>query len=314
MARTLGQFYNMDSFEDAKKYFQSLDSNGGIVLGRNLEHISPTIFEQKVAGVTFLEQGITVNNEGGYADAITKLKVNAQGEFKLAGQNTNSNGKISIGMESDTIPVFSYEGNSDWSEMDIKKAELQNINLIQRFVGAHDIIYKQTIDTIGYLGQAGKTEGLLNFSDFSSDSAAKTFATSTGQEMYDELRELIQSQRSSVLLDAVFSCDRLVMHPDTFQQINGTFINTAGGLSTVKEAIERTQNVTIGVTPKAEIGGVKRVVAYSSSEQAMQMRIPVQLSLSNTDQRGFRYYIESMFAVAGLDLIEGDSGAILTGV
>ena len=56
------------------------------------------------------------------------------------------------------------------------------------------------------------------------------------------------------------------------------------------------------------------MVAYSSDRQAMQMRIPVPLKLYNQFTMGSKHNIESMFGVAGLDIIESASGRILTGV
>jgi hypothetical protein len=314
----LGQIYDLQSFDGAKKYFEGQgtnDSSGGMILARNLEHVSSQVFEQRVAGLSFLtNSGITVNNEGGYADFITKLKVRPEGDFKLAGASTNGNGKISIGGESDSIKVFYKEANSDWSETDLQKASLQNINLVARFLQAHDTKYKENIDTIGYLGQDGKTKGLLNNTGFASDSAAKTFASSTALEMYNEVKDLVLAQRSAVLNDEMFSCNKLAVHPETYNLLNGTFMDSSAGLTTVREAIERTLGVAFVLTSKAKISNVNRIVAYTDSNLAMQMRIPVPLKMSNTYTMGFKYYIESMFGIAGFDLIEDLSGSILTGV
>jgi hypothetical protein len=38
------------------------------------------------------------------------------------------------------------------------------------------------------------------------------------------------------------------------------------------------------------------------------------LNVSSVDQRGFKYYVESYFGVAGLDVIEDDAAQILTGL
>ena len=79
--------------------------------------------------------------------------------------------------------------------------------------------------------------------------------------------------------------------------------------------LSRTLNITFVITSKCDISGVKRIVAYSSQRQAIQMRIPVALKISNQYQiGGFRYGIESMFAVAGADIIESLGGKILTAV
>ena len=311
----LGQIYNLDSFDSAKNYFKSLDSNAGVVLARSLEHISSEVFEQRIAGLSFLNQsGIVINNEGGYAKAITKLKSNIQGDFKDSGDNTNGKGKISIGLEDDTMPVFMKEAFSEWSETELNRAALENRNLVAEYLKGHDQKYKEQIDRIGYLGIEGKSKGLLNNTLFASGGATGTFSTLTAQEMFDEVSTLVQDQRTAVLNDEMFSADKVAVHQDTYNILSKTFVNTSGSLTTVREALERTLNITFVITSKCDIAGVKRIVAYSSQRGNIQMRIPVALKISNQYILGFRYGVESMFSIAGTDLLEASGGKILTGV
>jgi len=311
---TLNKIYDLQSFDGAVNYFKQQDSAGGIVLARNLEHISAEIFKQRIAGLTFLTgSGITVNNEGGYAKSITKLKESISGDFADAGNATDALGKISLGAEDDTIPVFYKEAGSSWSDLELEQAALQNRNLPSSMVAAHDEKYKQNIDRIGYLGNGTKTTGLLNYA-FTSTGATGAFSTLTGEEMYEEVAALVVDQRAAVFNDEVFSCTMIAVHQETFNLMAKTFINTAGGLNTVKEALERTMNISFVVTNKADISGTKRMVAYSKDRQAMQMRIPVPLKIYNQLTLGSKHTIESMFGVAGLDVNESGSGRILTGV
>jgi len=58
--------YGVASFDAATAYAKKhFTDAGGIILARNLEHVSADIFTQEFAGLTFLQQGIAVNNEGG---------------------------------------------------------------------------------------------------------------------------------------------------------------------------------------------------------------------------------------------------------
>lgn len=312
---TLDKLYDLKSFDSAKEYFKNSDSAGGVILARNLEHISTEVFKQRIAGLSLLtSSGLEVNNEGGYAKNITKLKESVQGDFRDAGDNTNTSGKISIGVEDDTIPVFFKDAASEWSDIDLERAALENRNLVASFIAGHDQKYKEQIDTIGYLGNGTKTKGLLNFAGFSSTAAAKTFSASTAEEMYATVKDAINTQRSAVLNDEIFSCNKVAMHPASYNILNGTFINTAGGLTTVAQAIQTTLNVEFVLTSKALIGGVYRFVAYSSNRQAAQIRIPVALRISNQFTQGFKHSIESMFGVAGVDVLENGAGYIVTGV
>jgi hypothetical protein len=86
-------------------------------------------------------------------------------------------------------------------------------------------------------------------------------------------------------------------------------------MSVLKALQSNFPTVTFGVTTKANsVGGNSITIAFSSNRRAMQFRLPVPLNVSSVDQRGFKYYVESYFGVAGLDVIEDGSGQILTGL
>lgn len=316
------KLYNVQSFEDkaafAKKHFTDA---GGIILARNLEHLSTEIFTQEYPELTFLMQGITVNNEGGYADSIKKLKLAISGEFRESGTNTNTTGKITLTGEDDSIPVFSLEAESDWSEIELKKAELQNVNLPGRFLEAHAEVYNRKIDTIGYLGQVRtdgtqKTRGLLNYTGWDTDTAAVTAAAATGVELYQEIADLINRQWSNVFNVPAYKATRVVMPNSVYNITQSKFLNTAGTEMSVLRALQMNfPTITFGVTDKAEdVGGTSVTVALSQNRRGMQFRLPVPLNVSSIDQRGFKYYVESYFAIAGLDVIEDGAAATLTGL
>lgn len=316
------KLYNVQSFEDkatfAKKHFTDA---GGIILARNLEHLSTEIFTQEYPELTFLMQGLTVNNEGGYSDSIKKLKLAINGEFRESGTNTNTTGKITLTGEDDSIPVFSLEAESDWSEIELKKAELQNVNLPGRFLEAHAEVYNRKIDTIGYLGQVRtdgtqKTRGLLNYTGWDTDTAAVTAAAATGLELYQEIADLINRQWSNVFNVATFKATHVVMPNSVYNIAQSKFLNTAGTEMSVLRALQMNfPTITFGVTDKAEdVGGTSVTVALSQNRRGMQFRLPVPLNVSSIDQRGFKYYVESYFAIAGLDVIEDGAAATLTGL
>lgn len=318
--------YNVKSFEDAAAYAKkSFKDAGGIILARNLEHVSAEIFTQEFSGLTFLNQGIVVNNEGGYSTSIKKLKLAVEGGFRESGNNTNTSGKITLSGEDDSIPVFTMEGESDWSEIELKQAELQNINLPSRFFEGHAELYNRKIDDLGYLGQTRtdgtqKTLGLLNYG-WTSDAATTTAELSTGAELYDEIATLITSQWAGVLNVETYMADRVVMPARVYNVCTTKILNSAGSEMNVMQALRANfPTVTFGLTTKSDTvaNGGKMVastcVAFSSNRRAMQFRAPIPLNVSSVDQRGFKYYVESYFAVAGLDVIESGAAQILTGL
>ena len=314
--------YGVQSFDAAANYAKkNFKDAGGIILARNLEHVSAEIFTQEFAGLTFLQQGIEVNNEGGYSTSIRKLKLRTEGGFRESGSGTNTTGKITLSGEDDSIPVFTMEGESDWSEIELKQAELENINLPSRFFEGHAELYNRKIDDIGFLGQvrtdgSQKTTGLLNYSGFTSNSAVKTADLSTGQELYDEIAELITAQWAGVLNVDSYKADRVTMPASVYNICSTKILNSAGSEMSVLRALQSNfPTVTFGLTTKSEdVGGDSVTVAFSSNRRALQFRLPVPLNVSSVDQRGFKYYVESYFGVAGLDVIEDDAAQILTGL
>lgn len=320
------KLYDVNSFEGAAAYAKKhFKDDGGIILARNLEHVSAEIFTQEFAGLTFLNQGVVVNNEGGYATSIKKLKLAVEGGFRESGTNTNTTGKITLSGEDDSIPVFTMEGESDWSEIELKQAELQNINLPSRFFEGHAELYNRKIDDLGYIGHVRtdgtqKTTGLLNYG-WATDAAGNTAENLTGQELYDEIAQLLTRQWAGVLNVETYMADRVVMPSRVYNVTATKILNSAGSEMSVLAALRANfPTVQFGLTTKADTvanGGdlaASTTVAFSSNRRAMQMRVPVPLNVSSVDQRGFKYYVESYFGVAGLDVIEDDAAQTLTGL
>ena len=314
--------YGIKSFDAAAVYAKkNFKDEGGIILARNLEHVSAEIFTQEFAGLTFLQQGIAVNNEGGYATSIRKLKLRTEGGFRESGTNTNTTGKITLSGEDDSIPVFTMEAESDWSEIELKQAELENINLPSRFFEGHAELYNREIDDIGFLGQvrtdgSQKTTGLLNYAGFATSAAVTTAVLSTGQALYEEIAELIVSQWAGVLNVDTYKADRVTMPSSVYNIASTKILNSAGSEMSVLRALQSNfPTVTFGLTTKAgDVGGSSVTVAFSSNRRALQFRLPVPLNVSSVDQRGFKYYVESYFGLAGLDVIEDDAAQLLTGL
>jgi len=235
--------YGVQSFDAATAYAKkNFKDAGGIILARNLEHVSAEIFTQEFAGLTFLQQGIAVNNEGGYATSIRKLKLRTEGGFRESGSNTNTSGKITLSGEDDSIPVFTMEGESDWSEIELKQAELENINLPSRFFEGHAELYNRKIDDLGFLGQvrtdgSQKTTGLLNYG-FTTNESTTTAVELEGQELYDEIAELITAQWAGVLNVDSYKADRVVMPASVYNICSVKILNSAGSEMTVLRALQ----------------------------------------------------------------------------
>lgn len=314
--------YNLASFDKAAAYAKTnFKDEGGIILARNLEHVSAEIFTQEYAGLTFMSSGIVVNNEGAYATSIRKLKLGISGGFRDSGTNTNTTGKITLTGEDDDMKVFTAEAESDWSEIELKQAELEGVNLAGRYFDAHNEIYNRDLDELGYLGKlrsdgSVRVAGLLNYSGFATDAASGKAETLSGDDLYNEIATAITTQWSNNFNVEAYMASRFVMSPRAYNATAQKILNSNGSSKAVLAALkENFPTVEFLMTSKAEgVGAASVGVAYSTNRKAMQFRLPNPLQVSAVHQRGFKYYVESFYGVAGLDIIEDGAAYILTGL
>lgn len=322
--KQIRKVFGVKSFEDAAATAQSFkDSTGGLIFAQNLQHISPEVFTQAFPDLTLLSlSGIQVNNEGAGATSITKLKLSIQGGFRQSGDNTDTKGRITLTGESDTIPVSVFDAESDWSQIELERAQRQNINLPSRLMEAHSELYQREIDSIGFVGQtldsgASKTEGLLNYSGFTSTAASGAASTLTGAQLYDEISGLINDQWNDVLNVEEYKANMCVLPTGVYNLASRLVYSTSGTTTkTVLQALrENMPSVTFFSSTKANsVGGSSVTCAFSNGRRAMQLRIPDPLAISNVYQMGFKFGVGSYFGIAGIDFIENKGGRLLTGL
>ncbi len=334
----LKNLYNLASFADAQahakkmasKYNQFSDASG-LVLARNLIAVDPKIYTQQFPNLTFLSgAGIGVNNTGGVANIITKLKKSVKGQFRNADDVSRDKGLISLELEEATgIPVTGRQAHSNWNDDDVQNAKVENVNLVSDLIGAHNKVYHQEIDEIGYIGlkynddTTLKFGGLLNNTIFATTASAKTIDTMTGDEMYGEFRELLMSQWLGVNNIEAYMANTLVTSRKVYTYLTTTFINTAGGLASVLEALQKSFKEANGTQLKivlthwasALVGGNDVATAFNSSEDSMVFRIPKTLEIGKIIQDGsFNFKFDSRYRVGALDIHESVSGKRLTGL
>lgn len=295
----------------------AMDSAGrGLLLPRQLEHVLSTITQQRYINLTFLDQGIGVDNSGGAADFITKLKTGIMGDFADVGDNSKGTGKISLTGASDTIEVYRKQASSAWSKDQLEQASLAGRNLPAELIGAHNRKYQEYIDQCGYIGDTAKgKEGLFNYSGWVTEAASNTFDNLTSLQMYKEMEDIINLQKSNVSNDVEFSASKVTVDAVTYNRLSTPYNSNGGaGIMSVREALETNLNVTFTMTPRAVINGVRFVAVYTTSPNGMMFRIPQPLEVSPVWVQGFDSNIQSKFGVGGLDVLENDACVILTGV
>ncbi len=315
----IGQLYDLDKFKALKESAgatQFKDSEGGVVLAKSLTAVDPKVFEAKYPELSFVNSGISVDNSGGYARRIQSLKLVEQGDFTDSTDVNSGKGKISLTAEDSFIKVFPKEAFSIWSDDELKEASMQNINLVQRYLATHNKSYNQKIDEVGYLGHGGQ-KGILNYAGFPTSASGSAIGTMSAIEMYDAISGLINEQHNGVNGTVEYSCDTVVMPVGVLNTLQATMLNTAGGSSSVLEAL-RDNHLGINFVSSfraAEVGGTSATVAFSTNENAAVMRIPIRLTVGEiVKQTSFNFRVDSKFRIAGIDVLEDSSGRILTGL
>lgn len=314
--------YNLESFKrfmDSAKKPGFTDAAAGVVLERNLTQVDPKIFEKLYPELAFMNSGINIDNSGGYSRRIQSLRVREQGGFSTAGDPSGNKGKISLAGEDSVLNVLVRESHSTWDDDEIKEADLQNINLVNRYVQSHNRIYQREVDQIGFTGIPDKTgsEGLLNYSGWTSGGAAGAIGTLTAQEMYDEIATLITDQWGAVNNTPGYMADRVTLPVDVSNVLSATILNTAAGNKSVMQALrDNFPTIQFNVSFRAnDVGGSSVTAAYSSSEEVMKMRIPVPLTIGEIVKvSSFDYRVDSKYRIAGLDVLEDAGGRLLTGL
>lgn len=320
----IGQLYNLDAF---KQFLDSgnrpgfADAYTGIVLARNLTAVDPRIFEKKYPELSFISSGIEADNSGGYVQAIESLRIREQGEFRTAGDRASNKGKISLAGEDNLIKVIEREAESDWTETDVKQSELQNINLVSKYLEYHNKIYLREIDETGYLGvpDIAASTGLLNYAGFTSTAATGAIGALTAQQMYDDIAGLITAQNNAVNNTPEFMVTNVDMPVYVLNTLTVTILNTAAGSSSVLSALKANfPGVSFRATFRADNAGgagVSHTVAYTNNSEAMKMRIPLALTIGEVIKvTSFKYHVDSKYRVAGLDILDDASAYILTGL
>jgi len=281
-----------------------LDGQNGAFVRENLIQLSRKIHQFIPNGITFNQLGIMVDNTGGYANAIKSLRLSYNGDFKKAGTSSNTNGKISVGGDTDLIPVDAYEAESDYSVTELNQARLENRNLQSELFKAHQDKYLRKLDELIY-------NKLTTYAGFTKEDSTKEWEDMTDEELSDTLRNLVIKQRNAVSIG--YEADVLVVPKALKLRCESSDYKALGDL-TISEKLAKTLGVRLVGTDKlkgAGKGGKDLAIAISSNEESMIIRIPKRLGISPVSRFGNKFYFEGSFRVAGLDILEDGAGYIL---
>jgi len=294
------------------------DAAYGVVLARNLEAVDPQVFMVKYPQLTFMNSGVAIDNTGGYSETIKSLRVRDQGEFRNAGDKSSNKGIISVAGDYSSLQVKEREAESEYSNTEIEQAKLQNYNLVNGILGAHAKVYQQEIDRSGYTGikDISSSEGLLNYSSFSSTSATGAVASLTPKQLYDDIAGLIRLQHSAVNNVPEYMADKVSLPLNVANYMNGIYDDTSG-----RSVMDMLRQNFAGVDfiftqyGTTDFLTTSAGCAWSSNTEAMKYRLPLPLTVGEVIKTGsFKFKVESKYRTAGLDILEDTAGYILTGL
>lgn len=312
----LNQLIHEDSLIAHLEVAKTFKDANGILLGKQLTHVDPKIFQKLYPDNIFLNSGISIDNSGGYSNQIQKLRISEKGGFRDANDRGSNKGLISLDGEAATIGVIERIATINYSNTEIEQAKLGKYNLVERLLGATDKIYRQDIDEILAVGNT-LNKGLLNYAGFTADSGTTITEASLGTIDFDQIASLIIDQWNGVNNTNGYMANRVIMPVRVLNILSAKKWNTVSSEKSVMQVLKDAfPSVTFASSWRNELVGATSVtIAYSTSEDAMSNRIPLPLLIGETIKDGsFSYKADATYRIAGLDVHENKAARHLTGL
>ena len=326
---TFKNLFNMQSmqrFQDSyamgiQKECPFVDNlGGGLVSPESLVHIDPLIYEKKYAPLALLNAGISIDNTGGYSTAIRSLRVAGEGAFTYSAEKSSDKGVIKLAGEDNLIKVFERGTKAFWSDSELKEAALGGVNLAQRYLSEVLRIYQYDVDALGMLGTDAQT-GLLTNTDYSTSAASKTVDNLKPMELYEEMAAFVVDQWNSVNNTPEYMAKVVIVPVDLMNKAMSALLPSATGVgvesTTMKTVWAALQDnfPTVQWMSSAKCSDQRSAVAFSNDIQALRLRIPVPLQVGELVKiSSFDYQTDYKYRIGGIDILEKESGAILTGL
>ena len=326
---TYKNLYNMgsmqkfqDSFEIGMKQAMPFVDNlgGGIVAPESLVHIDPVIYEKKYPSLALLNAGISIDNSGGYSTTIRSLRVAGEGAFTYSAEKSSDKGVVKLAGEDNLIKVFERGTKAYWSDSELKEAALGGVNLAQRYMSEVLRIYQYDVDEIGMIGTAAQA-GLLTNDDYSTTAASDTVDALDAMALYQEMADFVVEQWNAVNNTPEYMAKVVIVPVDLQNKAMSALLPSATGgavkSTTMKTVWAALQDnfPTVQWMASAKCSAQRKAVAFSNDMQALRLRIPVPLQVGELVKiSSFDYQTDYKYRIGGIDVLEKESGHILTGL
>lgn len=318
---------------DALKKGNIIDTNtitqGGMYLEQQLRTVLPKILSQVIPNLSLLDI-VSVDNSGGLGQTLIQRAESFNGEFKEVNEIASDKGLITVNRTGKELQVKEYEAESNYSDTDIRRSIMFNENLDTSLTRGNDKIYKQQLDSIGYVGLVDSKKNIVNPGISGLDAvvdptniltSATTFALSDGLEIYNEIETLYNQMfglagGSNELIPNVI----IVPAKQYSRLTTGLPVGTAPQLAvsvTVKNLIETNLGIKVYSSNRLigkGVGATDRLIMLNNSVDNLSFQLPEPLHFAPITIKGFNYTIDSKFRVAGISFNRREAVGYLDGI
>ena len=92
----LKQLIDENSLASHLEVAKTFKDSQGILLAQHLTKVDPKVFQKLYPDNVFLNSGLSIDNTGGLADTIKKVRVSAKGSFTDVSNRGGNKGLISL--------------------------------------------------------------------------------------------------------------------------------------------------------------------------------------------------------------------------
>lgn len=282
-------------------------------------HIEAQVYEIKYPDVTYQEIIPVDTSAPDWAPIVAVSSIDARGELKFLGPNSNDENRADIGYKLGTHPVQTGALGYGYSLEEINQARLMQMNLATDKAAAAMRIAEQGLNKLAYLGdsQAGY-EGLFNNSSVTATAAGSTIsslvAAATDVAGAQAIVTFFQSRIDQVYVTntkTTFAPTHILLPPAQFNLLASAIL-PFGGNMTLLGYLE--QNLMSGRRGKVEFlpdlslkeagaADADRMMVYTRSMETAKFHLPMGFNFQAPYQdSGLSWFIPGILRTGGTEI------------
>ena len=277
----------------------NIDSESGLILARQLEHVQNKAYEQKLPNLMAREVfGVNYSFDSG-AESTTYTAYTGRGEFELIGDYRKDFHNIGLEGENKTNNFYSFGRLISYSVQDIRAAQMAGIPLNAIQIMTARRMWEQKLESISLVGEANSNlTGLLNTPGITKTTAANAFSGASALQMYDaisaEIVAMVDGSKGEETPGVVYVPYGLTGTLN--KQVSNNY------RMSVKDAIM--QDYSVAIKPWAALsgalGGKDVIVVKSSSTDTGELAISQEFELGAPQPENMAFSMTAHARTAGL--------------